>query len=218
MAAGAENVTPIRPPVEGNVWSALLKAQAEFKPIGKTTRGARGNYAPLDEVIESLRPVLTKHDLVSTATTVISDGHLFLVRKLVHAPSGTDITGDAYPVAPISKTPQEIGSALTYARRYTFLAICDVHPSDEDDDGASAGKQAQTRQQVAPQPRPEPKPFVPTADQMERSLTAVETMDELDAWYTANAEHVRALTDTRKRNQLMDAYKKLSVSLDSIPV
>jgi hypothetical protein len=68
--------------------------------------------------------------------TVTEDGRFVLAYELRHT-SGELING-SYPLPdPTRTTPQQVGSALTYARRYTLCCVTGVVP-DEDDDGTVA--------------------------------------------------------------------------------
>jgi ERF superfamily len=69
-----------------------------------------------------------------------------LAYRLYHAPSGQAIGGD-YPLS--SSTPQTMGGAITYARRYCLLAVTGAAP-DEDDDDAQAAEQAARAQRNMP--------------------------------------------------------------------
>jgi hypothetical protein len=174
--------------VNDDVWSALCAAQDEFGGIGKSAtgqaRGGKYQYAPLDEVLETLGPVLRKHGLTSTSLTIVEGEWMKLKRTLHHAASNTEISGE-YPVANIGKPPQEIGSALTYARRYSLLALCDVHPTDEDDDCAKASAKPAVQARSAHSLRKEDvwPPLI-------KALKLVETKAEFAAWEEANAEIV----------------------------
>jgi hypothetical protein len=50
--------------------------------------------------------------------------------------SGESISG-VYPVNPVKNDPQSIGSALTYSRRYSLMAMLGI-VADDDDDGNAA--------------------------------------------------------------------------------
>ena len=76
-----------------------------------------------------------------------------LAYSLLHK-SGGAVAGE-YPL-PRDGSPQAIGSALTYARRYALCAVTGVAPGGSDDDGAAAEAYARR-----PQPQPEqPDPAV----------------------------------------------------------
>lgn len=129
----ADGMTRAQP---GSLVAALCLVQAQAVAINKSTKGARSKYAPLDEVLASMRPLLAHNGIAITQTTHV-EGDLMLLRTTLRHVGGESIEGD-YPVCAVSRAPQDMGSALTYARRYALLAICGVHPSDEDDDGEKA--------------------------------------------------------------------------------
>ena len=64
------------------------------------------------------------------------DGQQVLETRLIHT-SGEWIS--AVWLLPSDATPQQMGSALTYGRRYTATALLGIAP-DEDDDGKAASK------------------------------------------------------------------------------
>lgn len=92
-------------------------------------------YATLADVTHAIMPVLGELGLSFTATpTLIGGGQFVLAYKLRHT-SGGQVSG-IYPLG--TGTPQQIGSAITYARRYCLCAVTGVAPDDDDDDGATA--------------------------------------------------------------------------------
>ncbi|MCP3681902.1 MAG: hypothetical protein GY861_04355 [bacterium] len=113
--------------------SALIKAQGEFKTLKRDAVNPfyKSKYATLDNVIESTSDALRKNGLIVVQST---DGPN-IVTQLSHV-SGQWIRG-TYPLTPEKDNPQGMGSAFTYARRYTYSAIVQQAPSDEDDDGNS---------------------------------------------------------------------------------
>ena len=122
-----------------SLWPAFVAAQKDFGAIVKDTRGARGKYAPLDAVLEMVRPVLNKHGLALSQSTYI-DGETLIVRTMiVHQETGE--THEAtYPAGALSLPHQQLGAGVTYARRYSILSIAGVFPEQEDDDGEKAGQ------------------------------------------------------------------------------
>lgn len=120
--------------------SALAKAQAVMGPaiINRQNPHFKNRYADLAAVFEAIRKPLADNGLAITQTTEISEGFFMLVTKLRHT-SGQWIASE-YPL-PLNAKPQEIGSALTYARRYSVSALTGV-VADEDDDGEATRKTA----------------------------------------------------------------------------
>lgn len=140
---------------------ALAKAQGEFLPVvkdstAKVAMKAGGqytfDYAGLDVIISATQPALTKYELAFFQAP--TEGGNALLSVLAHGSARIEA------VSPITgwDTPQEFGSAITYAKRYARTSILSVFPSGEDDDGAKAGghqatiTQRQSPPQVAARP------------------------------------------------------------------
>jgi hypothetical protein len=97
-------------------------------------------YADLAQVVETVLPVLGKHGLSVTSKTALTDGNLSLEVSLLHESGERESAFWPMP-DPRRAGPQDIGSAMTYGRRYLTLALTGAYPGGEDDDG----QQAQTR-------------------------------------------------------------------------
>jgi hypothetical protein len=127
--------------------TAFAGAQADLKPIKKDADNPffSSSYASLESVIELCRPVLAKHGL----TIMQDNGHdpdlVVVTTRMLHT-SGQWIESET-ALKPIpakidrssnekAVTPQATGSAISYARRYGYMAI--VGLSTTDDDGAAA--------------------------------------------------------------------------------
>jgi hypothetical protein len=124
---------------------ALAAFQAELPTVGKhstANMGARGDYryADLKDVSEAVYPLLAKHGLAFTALPTMYEGDFVLHYKLMHE-AGAFEEG-RYPL-PNGK-PQDVGSAITYARRYALCAVTGVAPGGDDDDAQKAQKADQT--------------------------------------------------------------------------
>ena len=127
---------------EGGLFAALADVQAELPPVTKGSKVETSHwtskYADLAVISAAIMPVLGKHGLAFTARPTLLDGHGFvLAYSLLHV-SGEREDG-IYPLSTGSAaTPQQIGSLITYARRYCLCAVTGVAPAGEDDDAASA--------------------------------------------------------------------------------
>lgn len=127
--------------------AALSAFQASLPSVHK---GATGQvpgkrsykYADLADLSATVLPLLAAQGLSwMTMPTYDDSGRFVLQYELLHT-SGESRTG-AYPLP--TGTAWEIGSALTYGRRYCLAAVTGV-AADEDDDGAEA-EQSRTRPQ-----------------------------------------------------------------------
>jgi len=135
-----------------DLFTALSKFQGELKPVAKSAENPffKSSYADLSSVWESIRAPLIKNGLSVIQTTKTVENRLVLMTMLCHS-SGQHVVSE-YPVNPVKSDPQGLGSAMTYARRYSLMAIIGQVAADEDDDGNHASGNAPKPQ--APQPPP----------------------------------------------------------------
>jgi hypothetical protein len=124
--------------------AALAKAQAELvnpeKSLTATIRTGRPGegersfrYAPLASGLDIVRKTLGQHEIATVQTTEIdrAAGMVNLTTMLAHA-SGEWIASD-WPVCPIADmaSPQRMGTALTYARRYALFTLVGIAGEDD---------------------------------------------------------------------------------------
>lgn len=121
--------------------AALAKAQSALKaaPFNRTNPHFKNKYADLASVLDTIRKPLADQGLSLTQTTEMRGGTFCLITTLRHT-SGQWLASE-YPL-PQTARPQELGSALTYARRYSLSAIACI-AADEDDDAEGARQNGQ---------------------------------------------------------------------------
>jgi hypothetical protein len=136
-----ELVVPLTPVPEkpATLASALAELQTKLPHVAKGETANAGtysySYAGLGRVSKDLLPVMGALGLsFSCKPTINADGKFVLAYKLRHA-GGEEDAGE-WPLP--NGSPQQIGSALTYGRRYTLLAITGLAPDEDDDDGKAA--------------------------------------------------------------------------------
>jgi hypothetical protein len=124
-----------------DIATALAKAQSEMKnaTLNKTNPHFRSKYADLAGIRDAITPALTKHGIAVTQLIEIYGEMTVVATKLIHT-SGQMIES-RFPIMADPTKPQAIGSAITYARRYSLSAICGI-AADEDDDGNAAQEAA----------------------------------------------------------------------------
>ena len=126
------------PPV--NLYKAILKAQAKIETVRKNGENPhfKSKYATLDEVWETVRGALNAAGLIVICDVYKHDGERLLATRLIHAESGEEVSC-AFPITAQNTGPQAVGSAMTYARRYTLTALLEIVTGDgADDDGEAA--------------------------------------------------------------------------------
>lgn len=123
----------------GKLAEALAKAQGAMGHAKKSADNPffKSSYADLPAVIDAAKAALADNGLaVSQFTDADENGNVTLVSTLMHS-SGEWVRG-WYPVRPLKADPQGLGSAVTYARRYSFAALVGIAAADDDDDGNAA--------------------------------------------------------------------------------
>lgn len=133
-------------PVHPNLASALAAFHLNLPSVrkGNTAKveGNRGSYtydyADLADVSDAILPRLAEHGIAwLTRPDTEEDGTINLHYSLIHAASGESIDGHV-AVGRKGDRWQELGSALTYARRYMLVSVTGVAPGGDDNDGKDA--------------------------------------------------------------------------------
>lgn len=130
---------------------SLSKFQGNISAVKKDASNPffKSKYATLDTIWESIRKPLSDNGLSVIQSLDYIDGKSMLETTLLHT-SGEWISGKQY-VNPEKDSPQGLGSAITYARRYSLSAILGI-VSDEDDDAESATKRDSKKPQSTEKP------------------------------------------------------------------
>lgn len=202
-------------PAHETLAAALAAFQAELPKLtkdqsakvqGETQDGRKINYsygyADLSQVTGEVSPVLGKHGLSFTSfPTVHESGAFILAYSLLHE-SGEERTG-VWPLPdPNRIKAQQLGSAITYARRYAFMAVTNTFPGGEDDDGAQAvptGHGRDDRQDYSrerPAARPQNAPSSPAGPAAPLKVwTDEEVLEQHDKIDTLDLDKAGALYD-----------------------
>ena len=124
--------------------AALAKAQVELtnpeKSLVATIRSPfpreadrTFRYAPLSSGLDIVRKSLGRHEIATIQTTAIDQdtGLVRLTTVLAHS-SGEWVSSE-WPVCQITDTasPQRMGAALTYARRYALFTLVGIAGEDD---------------------------------------------------------------------------------------
>jgi ERF superfamily protein len=134
----------------GDLIAALSKAQAEIEGAPFDKKSHHNEYASYTSIREACRLPLAKNGLAVTHTLDIADGKRVLVTQLSHS-SGQWMR--SYICMPQEKeTPQGMGSAITYSKRYALAALLAIYADNDDDGEAAEGayKNGSTQKAAAP--------------------------------------------------------------------
>jgi hypothetical protein len=145
--------------------AALVAAMGALRdPVkdAKVSAGAkRYTYLTLPALLEEVRPVLAQHGLAAVQDfPFVAEGSVAVRTTILHA-SGEKLSFEPVVIR-CSGAAQDVGSAITYGRRYSLTAALGLTGAD-DDDGAAA--HAAPRAAAAP---PAPPPGMTPADAVEQ--------------------------------------------------
>lgn len=176
--------------------AALIQLQARLPRITKDATGQAGqretHYLSLTALHEAVMPLLAELGLLwITLPTLSALGKFVLIYRLIHAETGEEYAGE-YPLP--EGGSQALGSAITYARRYTLTAVLGIAPAEDDDDGHAA--QTDWRPPANPRYR--------------KAKRSSGTPDD-DPWYDqADADEPSSITD-KQRAKIMAMFNKAGI-------
>ncbi len=123
-----EHIAPALIAAQGMIQGAIKDANNPF---------FKSSYADLESCWDAVKPALQANGLAIVQTmSFVPEAGPSLITMLLHS-TGEYISGEQ-PVCAKTNTPQDMGSAITYARRYGLSAI--VGLIQVDDDGHAATK------------------------------------------------------------------------------
>lgn len=219
--------------------TALAKAQGEMEnleksgknPAFKSEGGARP-YSTLSNVLDEVRPKLSKHGIAILQVPVNGeDGSVGIVTRLIHS-SGQWMEGSLY-VKPAQFTAQGVGSALTYLRRYTLMAMAAVAPDDDDGNAASieqpANRAPANRSSPAQTAAPKSNGAAAHSDHprradalkayrsLTRALGNVETTQDAAALFASNADEMTLINEVSSETHatLTKRFAELGIDVDA---
>lgn len=156
----------------GKLFAALAKAQLAMQNAAKDAvnpafqnlqAGKTGRYADLASVREAIQVPFAENGIAYTqfARFNAEAKAVEVETLLVHGESG-EFVSDTLTI-PCAPTAHAIGSAITYGRRFSLMAVSGVAPAEDDDGNAAnvAPPPAQQRRPVEPPVSSPPKPRVP---------------------------------------------------------
>lgn len=189
--------------------TALAKAQGEMtnpkkdktaKVKMRSGDGYEYKYSDLASVRDIVMPILASNGIAVVQFTEVVMAGMLLHTRFVHT-SGQWIES-TYPIV-ISDRPQDVGSAISYGRRYCLSSMCGIASEDDDD--------AQIAQGGAWNGQAKPPPGVPhprhVYAQLVESLRRTKNEAEYAEWKRKH-EHEAASLDEVYDQMLLQAMRE----------
>lgn len=131
-----------------NLTTALAKAQATVENAKKVSNNPhfKSKYADLATIWDVIRGPLTDNGIsVVQLPCEAPAGQVGLVTHILHS-SGESISERFFVGLKDASNPQQVGSALTYMKRYALLGVAGI--ASEDDDGEAAVGRGKPQEKV----------------------------------------------------------------------
>lgn len=127
-----------------NVWTKMAAFQAKVPTIKKNAINPhfKNKYADLAEIMQTIRPILSEVGLLMIQR-IESDS----LCTVIMCPESQTQESACLPI-PQGLNPQQLGSYLTYIRRYSLAALLCLDTDDDDD--ANQAQTAKPVQKTAP--------------------------------------------------------------------
>ena len=123
------------------LYSKIAKVKAEMEAVVKSATNPfhRSKYADLNSHLDTVEPLFIKYGLVLTQPILanLQAGSFYNVLKTEITCKDTTAQISSMLVLPKIDDMQKIGSAITYARRYTLGALLAMQTEDDDANAAS---------------------------------------------------------------------------------
>lgn len=183
--------------------AALAKAQAAIQGARKdaTNPHYRSKYADLASVWDACREPLTANGLSVIQLPGYNPEHrfAFLETILLHT-SGQQIASVLNAPVP-SDTPQGVGSALTYLRRYALMAMVGIAPEEDDGEAAERPEKADPKKKRQPD-KPSAKQLKYVKDLLAADELSSDEVIQVEDWLETNpsaGKVSKAIDDLKER-------------------
>ena len=171
------------------LFQAIANFQVECPKISKDANNPffKGSkYATLPHILNVITPILKKNGLVIVQPVI----NTCVVTKLIHIDSGQILESVYDIVCKDATNPQQIGSAVSYARRYSISSILNLNIDDDDDGNSATGN-------VAPQSKPIAKEDLnPKHSNWAKAKEHLQTgglLEDIERKYTISVENKKLL-------------------------
>lgn len=107
--------------------------------IAKTKKAHTTMYAPLEDIVKVVQPILSEHGFsVSFSTQQNSLDSVTITCTLMHKDGHSTSTELQLPTKAVNNSMnamQAIGAAITYGKRYTISGLLNISTGDDDNNG-----------------------------------------------------------------------------------
>lgn len=131
-----------------NVYQKLNDFQKEELHLLKTKSAHQYKYSPLDDIMEAVTPLLQKHGLIISHSTIYNNDKEFVVTNLISIEDPTQFirseTQIQYGIKIGSMNPvMVIGAQITYIRRYHVVTLLGLTTEEDTDTNSTSSAKSE---------------------------------------------------------------------------
>ena len=180
-----------------NIFKALSDFKKDFKQPLKDADNPffKSKYVPLENVVQSIDNEAPKHGLGYFQSTVTGEGGTAGVITVITHSTGEYIEFDPLYLKADKPTAQGMGSAITYARRYSLSSAFGI-ASDVDDDGNEASGKSNNKSNSYQSPK------------SNQGKEITEPTQSVDASIKAGYAKIKSLSNEFDTNEKINAWIK----------
>jgi hypothetical protein len=170
------------------LFNSVSNFQAECPKISKDAsnpffKGSK--YATLPHILSIITPILKKNGLLIIQPVMNN----CVVTKLIHIDTGQTIESVYDILCKDATNPQQLGSGVSYARRYSISSILNLNIDDDDDGNAATGNVSQSKQVAKEDLTPKHSNW----NKAKEHLQTGGLMEDIERKYTISAENKKLL-------------------------
>lgn len=192
--------------------SILKAAICEFKKKGISIKKETSNpffkskYADLATILDAIEVDAASCGLVIISTIARGENGMELITNLEHKDSD-EVRTSVFPI--FGGKPQEIGSSVTYARRYNIQTLLNL--AAEDDDGNAANEAAPIKSVPAKYSFKSPKERTALYTEIMLDLNNSKDLEDLQSIWISRTEDLNKLkgSDAQIFHQLEDRKNEI---------
>lgn len=117
--------------------AAMAAMQTEIPSIAERGKTNNGRYATLEDIVDTVRPILQKHGFAVSFRVHTLDKGVEITGVLMHRSGHREETTMLLPAdtSGSKNAVQAYGSSVSYGKRYVLCSLLNITTRGEDDDG-----------------------------------------------------------------------------------
>ncbi len=183
------------------------------KPVKNKEGKLLYKYAPLEDIVKTVKPFLQKHGFSYTIKGDQTDKEIKAECHIYHIDGHSEISTFTVPIDPGTNAMSAIqrrGSSNTYAKKYAFCNGFGIMTADEDTDGNDKGAATEKTELKKKDP---PKAKSNDIDECMKSIETALNADEFSKKLPAQTEALWAKAEQLKKDKNLNALMAFAKSV-----